>query len=148
MGKRNPGRWPPIEKRLFGRVVWTDRDCWEWAGCQNGTGYGVIGWQGRQDLTHRVSYQLLVGPIPAGLHIDHLCRNRLCINPSHLEPVTCAENIARGLGAKRTVCPRGHVGHYVTKTRKKGWPHQVCMECRRQQDRLRYPARRAAALER
>lgn len=64
-------------------------------------------------LAHRYAYELLVGPIPEGLHIDHLCRVRLCVNPAHLEAVTCHENNRRStsptaVNAKKTHCPRGH----------------------------------------
>ncbi len=85
--------------------------CWEWTGA-NTAGYGVYG-RGPQKLVHRMSYELHIGPIPAGLQIDHLCRNRCCLNPDHLEVVTGAENLRRSLGptglnAQKTHCKRGH----------------------------------------
>lgn len=71
--------------------------CWIWTGAITSRGYGALrGDDGQLLLTHRFSYELHVGPIPDGLVIDHLCRNRACCNPTHLEPVTQWENITRG----------------------------------------------------
>lgn len=83
--------------------------CWTWLGRQDGKGYGR--YQNR--AAHRVTYELLVGPIPDGLHIDHLCRNPGCVNPGHMEPVTLVENARRGYGysarnARKTHCKYGH----------------------------------------
>lgn len=69
--------------------------CWLWTGTIERTGYGRFWLGGRQEIAHRASYALLIGPIPEGLTIDHLCRVRACVNPDHLEPVTLAENIRR-----------------------------------------------------
>lgn len=74
--------------------------CSDWRGTVGSHGYGQFGDRGRHFLAHRWSYEYLVGPIPAGLHLDHLCRNRICINPEHLEPVTQAENNRRSLVAR------------------------------------------------
>lgn len=87
--------------------------CWEWAGARTPTGYGHIQIKGRTISTHRLVYQCICGPIPKGLTIDHLCRNRLCVNPEHLEAVTFRENTRRGTSpiaknAKKTRCPRNH----------------------------------------
>jgi len=83
-------------------------DCWEWIGVKTRDGYGKVTRRPRTWMVHRYVYETLVGPIPAGLTIDHLCRNRACINPAHLEPVTRKVNSERGSEAQRTHCPQGH----------------------------------------
>lgn len=96
---------------LAGKIL-VDDGCWEWAGAHTSEGYasGSIG--GKWVSPHRASYEALVGPIPEGLELDHLCRNRGCVRPNHLEPVTHAENIRRGqrgrLSWHKTHCKRGH----------------------------------------
>lgn len=83
--------------------------CWMWIGARNSRGYGCVGnGKGGSELTHRGAYELLVGPIPEGLQIDHLCRVIECCNPEHLEPVTQLVNIQRGSRAMKTHCKRGH----------------------------------------
>lgn len=96
----------PWEQRFWAKVNKTP-GCWLWTAATS-KGYGSFGMPDRrQRLAHRLSYELLVGPIPEGLVLDHLCRVRNCVNPAHLEPVTAAENTRRGL--LRTRCHRGHV---------------------------------------
>jgi hypothetical protein len=89
----------PIE-RIQARVEIDDFGCWNWTGALTsnlpGKGYGRIQVGPKLKLTHRVAYEALVGPIPEGLDLDHLCRNRKCCNPAHLEPVTRRENLLRG----------------------------------------------------
>lgn len=88
-------------------------NCWIWPGVPNSDGYAQMRIGGKKKKLHRVMYELFVGKIPKGITIDHLCRNRLCINPDHLEAVTLKTNILRGVGptainAKKSCCPRGH----------------------------------------
>lgn len=107
-----------IEDRFWQRVEKRGPDeCWNWIGGishKKPSDYGRFSpKRGFAWLPHRYSYQLAKGPIPKGLTIDHLCRNTLCMNPTHLEAVTIKENILRGIGftaqnAKKTHCPKGH----------------------------------------
>lgn len=88
-------------------------DCWLWTGCLGGHGYGTLWMNGATRYAHRLIYEALVGPIPEGLELDHLCRVRHCVNPAHLEPVTHKVNQLRGTSpmadsARKTHCLRGH----------------------------------------
>lgn len=115
--------------------------CWVWLGRPTDEGYGRARQRGRHAPAHRVIYEEVVGPIPAGLTIDHLCRVRLCVNPDHLEPVPIRENVLRGNGpsaihARKTHCERGHeftpANTYVRPSRR-GLPDggRVCRICQR-----------------
>ena len=90
-----------------------DTECIIWHGRFNSKGYGRTTVNGVERASHRVAYERDIGPIPDGLHLDHLCRNRACVNPLHLEPVTCRVNLLRGdtiaaMNAAKTECKRGH----------------------------------------
>ncbi len=98
-----------MERFLQYAVRVENSECWAWSGFVAPNGYAQLGQRG----AHRVAYELLVGPIPHGLQIDHLCRNRGCVNPQHMEPVTIKTNVLRGIGitavhAKQTHCKHGH----------------------------------------
>lgn len=87
--------------RHFWHKVLRDPDgCWIWQGNVNRDGYGRFSHQGRKLLAHRAAYMSLVGQVPEGLQLDHLCRVRNCVNPAHLEPVTAGENVRRGVAAR------------------------------------------------
>lgn len=98
---------------LFWVKVGQRGECWEWTGSLGNSGYGRYWSNGRSRLSHRAAYEELIGPIPDGWQLDHLCRNTRCVNPLHLEPVTPRENTLRGIGpsainARKTHCRRGH----------------------------------------
>lgn len=134
--------------RLFAKVD-ASGDCWEWTAFRTDDGYGRFQLANRANRpAHRVVYELLVGPIPAGLQLDHLCRNRGCVKPDHLEPVTKLVNGRRGFGptarhGRSTTCPRGHLYDALRKNGR-GTIARRCTQCDAERDRQRSPARRAA----
>lgn len=127
---------PSLEK-MWQRVDKTD-SCWLWIGPLRANGYGMY----NHRPAHRVTYELLVGPIPDGLHIDHLCRVRHCVNPDHLEPVTQAENNRRA-GAAKTHCPRDHEYTPENTYNKNG--SRMCRTCHRDRSREAYRRKRQEA---
>lgn len=101
-----------ITGRFWAKVDKTDT-CWLWSASKTHNGYGRFHFDGRMVLAHRFAHELLRGPIPAGLQVDHRCRVRNCVNPDHLEAVTGWENLLRGntpaaRNAAKTHCSQGH----------------------------------------
>lgn len=133
-----------VERRLS-RHVSIEGDCWIWTGSRSGNGYGMIAVDNVRWMAHRYAYTALVGAIPEGLDLDHLCRNRACINPAHLEPVTRSENLKRGAprGERqraRTHCPHNHPYDEQNTTRRNG--RRICKACDRDRARRNREARR------
>jgi hypothetical protein len=126
-----PGQKFKTTAHRFWRHVTVTPDCWQWDGGIGSSGYGTFHVDTKHTtMAHRMAYILSRGPIPDGLNIDHLCKNILCVNPWHLEPVTQKENLRRGLNGDKTHCLRGHpfdtANTYVSK---KG--HRTCRACLR-----------------
>lgn len=142
------------------RVEVAPSGCWLWTGNQNGRGYGYLYVRGshaagqeRRRVSHRVVYEILIGDVPEGLELDHLCRVRLCCNPSHLEPVTRAENVRRGdapdavrrLYAAQTHCVNGHE-FTPANTRQRPTGGRACRQCGRDRRAAWTPEQREAEL--
>jgi hypothetical protein len=125
--------------RDWSKAYWIDpAGCWLFTGAVSSNGYGAI----RNRGAHRWFYEHYVGPIPAGLQIDHLCRVKRCVNPAHLEPVTAQENVRRRPvslhGAAR--CKRGHDlsgSNRYEYQRKEGQTEIHCLACQRERGRER-----------
>lgn len=129
--------WSKAATRFWSLVPEMPADgCWLWRGPTKPSGYGTFNALGLAAVAHRVAYELSQGPIPAGLEIDHLCRNRACVRPDHLEPVTHQENVRRapkhpGSWQRRlTHCKRGHPFTEDNIYRLGNVRH--CRECRRE----------------
>ena len=137
IGRRRPGKvsaplWDRFTRHIFAE---DGAACWKWTAYKNQHGYGVLGRvkNGRGEFAHRLAYELCVGPIPAGMVIDHLCRTRDCVNPAHLEVVTQTENKLRGEGvcaihARKTKCVHGH--EYTPENALRDGKGRRCRICR------------------
>lgn len=125
-------RWPPQEERFWAAVTKTD-ECWLYSGALNRAGYGRLRWNGRAQMAHRVALDLIGVAVPPDMEVDHLCQNRACVNPAHLELVTHLENVARTKQRRRPPC--GHVYDHQQPG------HRRCRECylayHREYDRTR-----------
>lgn len=116
--------------------------CWEWIMCRSHDGYGKARRGGQYIYAHRAAYEMFFGPVPDDRQLDHLCRNRRCCNPRHMEPVSHRENGLRGVSpwaqnARKTVCKHGHPlsddNLRITKTGKR-----KCRACQRRAARESY----------
>lgn len=140
--RQGPAFMDPLERLL--RHVDASGDCWEWTASTT-HGYGRFSRQ----RSHRALYEMLVGPVPEGLELDHLCRNRACVNPDHLEPVTRRVNVLRsplaaGARARQTHC---HLGHEFTpaNTLISRRNQRECRACRRRRGNESQRRRRLAS---
>ncbi|GGS27877.1 HNH endonuclease [Streptomyces parvus] len=120
-------------RRFWSKVMVDASGCLLWTAGQIGNGYGQFYFQGRSVLAHRFAFTVLVGAIPEGLQLDHLCRVRSCVNPNHLEPVTARENVLRGettpaANLAKAACPAGHV-YDATNTRIRANGSRECRTC-------------------
>lgn len=128
----------PAHVRVLERIKYQD-DCWVYGGWGSLSGYGrvTLGDSDKPGVAtnaHRAVYEALVGPVPDGFELDHLCRNRRCVNPDHLEPISHAENVKRGYWGKNH-CKHGHAYDEVN-TRwyvepRGGKKVRVCRQCER-----------------
>lgn len=148
MGCAPPKALSSLPPRIIDRILFPpipDSECWLWRGYVMKTGYGRTRLRGKKALAHRAVYEWLVGTIPEGLTLDHLCRVRRCVNPAHLEPVSGYENFRRGesFGAKnlrKPACPKCG-GPLERLARLSG---RRCRSCTRAYSRVYARARRAA----
>jgi hypothetical protein len=150
MFTKHPMRVLGTPDERFWAKVNAEGDCWEWMAAKDTKGYGVFNLGGTLVRAHRFAWQTLVGPIPEGLHIDHLCRNRICVCIDHLEPVTPKVNIQRGItgavrkirAAQTTHCPQGHEYSEENTYVRKASNARSCRKCHRDIERRRRDQRR------
>lgn len=131
--KLQPFKW---QERFWSRFSMRRKNCWNWRGYITRYGYGRFWFDNTSWLAHRFAFQIFNGPVPSNLEIDHLCRNRKCVNPSHLELVTSKENMLRGDGLAvrnkaKIHCAQGHPFSTRNTYHPPYWPtRRVCRICR------------------
>jgi hypothetical protein len=115
--------------------------CWTWNGAVSGNGYGVFHFKRKSWSAARASYQLFIKAIPLELKIDHLCRNRLCVNPAHLEPVTHRENVIRAVPYRNNygveLCKQGHLLDGIRTRKEKGRYCKTCSKINKKRSRIK-----------
>ncbi len=116
-------------------------ECWEWLSAKRG-GYGRFSLGDHLVAAHRLAYELLFGPIPEGMCLDHLCRNHGCVNPYHLQPVPPRTNTLRGVGptavnTQKAHCPKGHPYDTTNTGYTNGGKSRRCLACKRESDERR-----------
>jgi hypothetical protein len=126
-------------------IVEEEQGCWNWIG-PIADGYGKLNWGGKSYGAHRWAYENLIRPVPEGLVLDHLCRNRACTNPAHLDVVTHKVNLARGMSpaaivVRTNICKRGHELTEDNVYRQPNKPGRYCRACYRIRQRARKAAR-------
>lgn len=131
-----------VKKHILNKISKTDKGCWEYPYCIQSNGYARL----KGKYAHRLSYEAFVSKIPKGLTIDHLCKNKICVNPDHMEPVTASENVKRSnaasaVNARKTHCMRGHPfeGHNLFMSQGK----RQCRICDNKRQLARYYKRKA-----
>lgn len=132
---------PPTTEERFWKYVQKTDECWLWTGGLDAHGYGRFR-AGRMVGAHVYAYTIVVGSVPPGLELDHLCRNPPCVRPDHLEPVTHTENMRRGFHAQKQTCKHGHV--FSPGNTRMFLGRRVCRLCERRRERA-YHQRKAAA---
>lgn len=136
-----------VIERILARKVVDEKDCWNWPGATN-HGYGRVQHEGRFHYVHRQVYGWLVGPLEPPLVIDHLCRNKRCFNPEHLDAVTDGTNTTRGKhSALKETCAQGHPWTAENRyefARKSGGVHRFCRICHSEREARKRARRRAA----
>ena len=116
--------------------------CWRWTGARKSDGYGLYSVRPYvQRRAHRIVYELTRGPVPEGLVLDHLCKNKICVNPDHLEPVSIAENVRRAF-REQASCVNGHEYTEANTYRNPTHGRRSCRECARIRSREVYWSRR------